>query len=89
MDELGFSEQIPSYRKQVNRSAAQVDEVLDAWRNRPPGPGIYLYLDALYEKMRVDGQIRDAAKFANPPVVTPPPAPGGSSFVKSKSFVHP
>ena len=35
--------------------------VLEAWRNRPLGTIIYLYLDAMYEKVRVDGQIRDAA----------------------------
>ncbi len=38
-----------------------LDEVLEAWRNRPLGAIIYLYLDALYEKVRLDGQIRDAA----------------------------
>jgi transposase-like protein len=46
---------------QVSRAAALLDEVLEAWRNRPLGTVIYLYLDALYEKVRVDGQIRDAA----------------------------
>ena len=46
---------------QVSRAAALLDEVLEAWRNRPQGTIIYLYLDAMYEKVRVDGQIRDAA----------------------------
>ena len=46
---------------QVSRAAAQLDEVLQAWRTRPLGQVIYLYLDAMYEKVRVDGQIRDAA----------------------------
>jgi transposase-like protein len=46
---------------QVSRATAQLDGVLDAWRNRPLGTIIYLYLDALYEKVRIDGQIRDAA----------------------------
>jgi transposase-like protein len=46
---------------QVSRAAAMLDEVLEAWRNRPLGTVIYLYLDARYEKVRVDGQIRDAA----------------------------
>jgi transposase-like protein len=46
---------------QVSRAAALLDEVLEAWRNRPLSTIIYLYLDALYEKVRVDGQIRDAA----------------------------
>jgi transposase-like protein len=46
---------------QVSRAAEKLDEVLDAWRNRPLGEIVYLYLDARYEKVRVDGQIRDAA----------------------------
>jgi putative transposase len=46
---------------QVSRAAAMLDEVLEAWRNRPLGTTIYLYLDAMYEKVRVAGQIRDAA----------------------------
>jgi len=37
---------------QVSRAAALLDEVLEAWRNRPLGTIIYLYLDALYEKVR-------------------------------------
>jgi transposase-like protein len=46
---------------QVSRAAALLDEGLEAWRNRPLGTVIYLYLDALYEKVRLDGQIRDVA----------------------------
>ena len=46
---------------QVSRAATMLDEVLEPWRNRPLGAVIYLYLDALYEKVRVDGQVRDAA----------------------------
>jgi putative transposase len=46
---------------QVSQAAAMLDEVLEAWRNRQLGTIIYLYLDAMYEKVRVDGQIRDAA----------------------------
>jgi transposase-like protein len=46
---------------QVSRAAAQLDETLEAWRNRPLDVIRYLYLDARYEKVRVDGQIRDAA----------------------------
>lgn len=46
---------------QVSRAAALLDEVLDAWRRRPLGEVKVLYLDARYEKVRVDGQIRDAA----------------------------
>jgi putative transposase len=45
----------------VSRAAIALDESLQAWRNRPVGEMIYLYLDALYEKIRQDGQIRDAA----------------------------
>jgi transposase-like protein len=45
---------------QVSRSAAQLDETLEAWRNRQLEVIRYLYLDARYEKVRVDGQIRDA-----------------------------
>lgn len=46
---------------QVSRAAEKLDEVLEAWRNRPLGESVYLYLDARYEKVRMDGQIRDAA----------------------------
>jgi len=46
---------------QVSRAAALLDEQLEAWRNRPLGRCHYLYLDARYEKVRQDGQVRDAA----------------------------
>jgi transposase-like protein len=46
---------------QVSRAAAQLDEVLEAWRNRPLAEYVYLFLDARYEKVRMDGQVRDAA----------------------------
>ena len=46
---------------QVSRANAMLDEVLEDWRNRPLGTIIYLYLDALYQKVRIDGQIRDTA----------------------------
>ena len=46
---------------QVSRAAILLDEVLEAWRKRSLGEVIYLYLDARYEKVRMDGQIRDAA----------------------------
>ena len=42
-------------------AAQLLDETLDAWRKRPLGEMVYLYLDARYEKVRQDGQIRDAA----------------------------
>ncbi len=46
---------------QVSRAAAQLDEVLTAWRERPLSEMPYLVLDARYEKVRQDGQVRDAA----------------------------
>jgi putative transposase len=46
---------------QVSQAAAQLDEILEDWRNRPLGIFPYLYLDARYEKVRQDGQVRDAA----------------------------
>ncbi len=46
---------------QVSRAAAELDAVLDAWRTRPLGEYPYVYLDARYEKVRQDGQVRDAA----------------------------
>ena len=46
---------------QVSRAAGLLDEVLEAWRNRSLAEVVYLYLDARYEKVRIDGQIRDAA----------------------------
>jgi transposase-like protein len=46
---------------QVSRAAAQLDKTLEAWRNRPLDVSRYLYLIARDEKVRVDGQIRDAA----------------------------
>ncbi len=46
---------------QVSRAAGLLDETLDAWRKRPLGEIVYLYLDARYERVRQDGQIRDAA----------------------------
>lgn len=46
---------------QVSRAAAQLDEVLQEWRERPLGDIAYLYVDARYEKVREAGQVRDAA----------------------------
>ena len=47
----------------VSRAAQDLVEALQAWRERPLGeqPCRYLYLDAPYEHVRVDGQIRDVA----------------------------
>jgi transposase-like protein len=46
---------------QVSRATAQLDEVLQAWRQRALGACPYIYLDALYTPVRQDGQVRDAA----------------------------
>ena len=46
---------------QVSRAAAQLDGVLQEWRERPLGEITYLYVDARYEKVRQSGQVRDAA----------------------------
>ena len=46
---------------QVSKAVAQMDEALAQWRNRDLGEERYLYLDARYEKVRMDGQVRDAA----------------------------
>ena len=46
---------------QVSRAAALLDETLEAWRKRPLDEIIYLYLDAQYQRVRQDGQIRDVA----------------------------
>ena len=48
---------------QVSQAAAELDAMLEKWRNRPLGRYRYLYLDARYEKVREDGQVRDAAVF--------------------------
>lgn len=46
---------------QVSRATAELDAVFAAWRERPLGRCPYVYLDARYEKVRQDGQVRDAA----------------------------
>lgn len=46
---------------QVSRAAAQLDATLTAWRERPLGEVVYLYLDARYEMVRENGQLRDLA----------------------------
>lgn len=46
---------------QVSRAAAELDEVLSAWRERPLGECPYMYLDARYEKVRSNGRVQDAA----------------------------
>ena len=42
---------------QVSRAAAELDEQLAAWRNRPIGEVTYLILDARYEKIRHGGAV--------------------------------
>ncbi len=46
---------------QVSRAAAELDTILESWRNQPIGEMGYLLLDARYEKVRQDGQVRDVA----------------------------
>ncbi|NWG19854.1 MAG: IS256 family transposase [Chloroflexi bacterium] len=45
----------------VSRAAAQLDAALEQWRTRPLDACRYLLLDARYEKVRIDGQVHDAA----------------------------
>ena len=46
---------------QVSRAAGELDGILQAWRERPLGKMPFLFVDARYEKVRDNGQIRDAA----------------------------
>ncbi len=46
---------------QVSQASAQLDASLEAWRTRPLGEFRYVYLDARYESVRIEGQIRDVA----------------------------
>ncbi len=46
---------------QVSRVATILDEELEKFRNRKLGHIVYLYLDADYQKVRHDGQVRDVA----------------------------
>jgi transposase-like protein len=46
---------------QVSRAAAELDEQLEAWRNRPLGEVRYLILDARYEKVRHGGSVVSCA----------------------------
>lgn len=45
----------------VSESAAQLDSELLKWRERPLGEYPYLFLDAYYEQVREDGQVRNLA----------------------------
>jgi len=46
---------------QVSRAAAQMDDELEKWRERSLGEYPYLFLDAYYEQVREDGQVRHMA----------------------------
>ena len=46
---------------QVSDAAALLDGELEKWRTRPLGEYPYLFLDAYYEQVREDGQVRDLA----------------------------
>ena len=46
---------------QVSHAAALLDTDLEKWRNRPLEEYIYLFLDAYYEQVREDGQVRHLA----------------------------
>ena len=46
---------------QVSKAAQELDSLLETWRTRPLGEFRYVYLDARYETVRVDGQNRDMA----------------------------
>jgi transposase-like protein len=46
---------------QVSRATAELDAVLQEWRERPLGEIRYLFLDAIYEKVREAGQMRETA----------------------------
>jgi putative transposase len=45
----------------VSQAAAQMDGELEKWRERPLGEYPYLFLDAYYEQVREDGQVRHLA----------------------------
>ncbi|MCA9183328.1 MAG: IS256 family transposase, partial [Planctomycetales bacterium] len=46
---------------QVSQATASLDEQLAAWRERPLEASPYIWLDAHYEKVRQEGQVRDVA----------------------------
>jgi putative transposase len=46
---------------QVSHAAALLDANLEKWRNRPLGEYVYLLIDAYYEQVREDGQVRNLA----------------------------
>jgi len=52
---------LPLSHTQVSRAAAKLDEGLKAWRERPLGEVPYLFLDAIYLKVRLESRIVDCA----------------------------
>ena len=56
-DTCGFEESSST----VSKAAAQLDDSLSKWRDRELGKYPYIYLDARYEKVRVDGIVRNCA----------------------------
>ena len=46
---------------QVSHATALLDTDLEKWRNRPLGEYTYLFLDAYYEQVHEDGQVRNLA----------------------------
>jgi putative transposase len=46
---------------QVSKAASLLDSELEKWRERPLGEYPYLYVDAYYEQVREDGQVRHLA----------------------------
>jgi len=45
----------------VSRASQSLDQELERWRNRPLGQVEYLVIDARYEHVRIDGQVRSCA----------------------------
>jgi len=45
----------------VSQAASQLDGELEKWRERPLGEYPFLFLDAYYEQVREDGQVRHLA----------------------------
>jgi transposase-like protein len=46
---------------EVSDAASRLDDELEKWRQRQLGCYPYVYLDAMYEKVRYDGAVRDCA----------------------------
>jgi len=46
---------------QVSRAVAELDPQFQAWKNRPIGAHPYVLFDARFEKVRIDGSLRDCA----------------------------